>query len=83
MVGSCRLEPPSAADLGPPFPPDPRLTGYMDFNTLSLKLPGGLSFSLMRYWDGQVSVRAGQHHVDKADLVSSLLPTFAGLEMRQ
>jgi hypothetical protein len=27
----------------------------MDFNTLSLKLPGGLSFSLMRYWDGQVS----------------------------
>lgn len=33
------------------------MIGYMDFNTLSLKLPGGLSFSLMRYWDGQVGAQ--------------------------
>ena len=28
--------------------------GFLDFNTFSLKLPGGLHFSLMKYWDGQV-----------------------------
>lgn len=28
--------------------------GYLDFNTFSLKLPGGLHFSLLKYWDGQV-----------------------------
>lgn len=27
--------------------------GYIDFKTLSLKLPVGLSFSLERLWDGQ------------------------------
>jgi len=27
--------------------------GYLDFNTFSLKLPGGLHFSLLKYWDGQ------------------------------
>lgn len=31
--------------------------GYLDFNTFSLKLPGGLHFSLMKYWDGQVGQR--------------------------
>ncbi|KAI5480435.1 hypothetical protein MNV49_000588 [Pseudohyphozyma bogoriensis] len=27
--------------------------GYIDFKTLSLKLPGGLHFALASYWDGQ------------------------------
>lgn len=28
--------------------------GFINFTpTLSLQLPGGLSFDLMRYWDGQ------------------------------
>lgn len=28
--------------------------GFLEFNpALALKLPGGLSFDLMRYWDGQ------------------------------
>lgn len=28
--------------------------GFLDFNpTIALRLPGGLSFDLMRYWDGQ------------------------------
>jgi len=27
--------------------------GYLDFNTFSLKIPGGLHYSLMKYWDGQ------------------------------
>lgn len=44
----------------------------MDFNTLSLKLPGGLSFSLMRYWDGQVSPALGNGQVTKSDKVNSL-----------
>lgn len=28
--------------------------GFLEFNpSLALKLPGGVSFDLMRYWDGQ------------------------------
>ena len=28
--------------------------GFLEFNpSLALRLPGGLSFDLMRYWDGQ------------------------------
>ena len=28
--------------------------GFLEFNpSLSLRLPGGISFDLMRYWDGQ------------------------------
>lgn len=28
--------------------------GFLEFNpTLALRIPGGLSFDLMRYWDGQ------------------------------
>lgn len=27
--------------------------GFLDFSTLSLSLPGGLSFSLAKYWNGE------------------------------
>lgn len=28
--------------------------GFLDFNpSLALRLPGGMSFDLMKYWDGQ------------------------------
>lgn len=27
--------------------------GFLDFNTLALSLPGGLSFSLEKYWNGE------------------------------
>ncbi|GAA5880244.1 hypothetical protein JCM1840_003405, partial [Sporobolomyces johnsonii] len=38
--------------------------GFVDFKTLALALPGGLSFSLARYWNGEPVVFSCQRRSD-------------------